>query len=256
MKVRSNLDFGVIYHKNSHKKVYKTLSILIFMKLIVSGGGSGDDSKEQDALFASMLDKSKPLLYIPIAMDTTDHSYPDCLMWLKSTFEKLGVIDYEMFDLKSLEKPINIDPNNYSGIYIGGGNTPFLLKKLKESGFWNFLKKAIEKDIPIMGGSAGALILAKSIVPCLNHDMNWVKLNDFSGMNCINEWEISCHYINKEKEEIIKMIKDNSIKKLIALSEKNGLYVSDEGIKLIGQESAVIFNNGDVRELGVGEFIN
>ena len=235
------------------KKIYKILSIPIPMKLILSGGGSKEDSKEQDELFASMLDKSKPLLYIPIAMDTTEHDYPSCLEWLKSTYNKLGINKYEMFDLEDIKKTKEIEPTDYSGIYIGGGNTPFLLKKLKQSGFWNFLKRAIELNIPVMGGSAGAVILAKSIIPSLNHDMNWVELEDFSGMNCIDGWEISCHYVAKEEEIVRKMIEKNSIEKLVALSEKNGLYVSGNEITLIGQEPAIIFRNKNIKKLGVGE---
>jgi len=58
--------------------------------------GSGEDIIEVDKLFASMLDKNKPLLYIPIAIDNIKHPYEDCLDWLKNTFEPLGISKYEM----------------------------------------------------------------------------------------------------------------------------------------------------------------
>jgi len=45
------------------------------------------------------------------------------------------------------------------------------------------------------------------------------------------------------------------MKKLVALTNRNGLYVSDEGFKLIGQESAYVFRDGKIKELKVGEFL-
>ena len=226
------------------------------MKIIVSGGGSGEDAKEQDELFANLLDKSKPLIYIPIAMDITDHSYPECLEWLKSNFERFGVTNYEMFDINALEKSNEINLANYSGIYIGGGNTPFLLNKLKQTKFWDVLKKAIKEDLPIMGGSAGAIIFAKSIIPSLYYDMNWIELKDFEAMNSINDWEITCHYIDEEEEKVKKIMNENSFSKLVALTNKNGLYVNDEKIELIGHESAWIFNQeGNKKEMRVGEVL-
>ena len=61
------------------------------MRIILSGGGSGERTKELDEMFASLLDKTKPLLYIPIAIDSIKHPYSSCLAWLRSTFDKLGV---------------------------------------------------------------------------------------------------------------------------------------------------------------------
>jgi len=57
------------------------------MKLFLSGGGSGNESEQIDAEFIKALDKTKPVLYIPIAIDTeklastpyTRHSCADSL---------------------------------------------------------------------------------------------------------------------------------------------------------------------------------
>ena len=224
------------------------------MKVIISGGGHGEDTKEQDELFASLLDKSKPLMYTPIAIDKNKHSYSECLKWLKSTFENLGVTKYKLFDMGDLEKSKTVNINDYSGIYIGGGNTPFLLNKLKQTGFWNLLKKAINEDMPVMGGSAGAIILAKSITPAIYYDMNWIELDDLTAMNIIKDWEITCHYTKEEEAKTKKIINENNFEKLVALSDKNGLYVNDKKITLIGNESAWIFDkNGNKKEIKIGD---
>lgn len=227
------------------------------MDLIVTGGGSGKDTEEIDKLFASKLDKTKPLLYIPIAIDNVKRPYPDCLNWLKSTFENLGVEKYEMWTEEDINN-IDLKPivSKFSGIYIGGGNTPYLLKKLKNTFLWDFLKEAINENLPIYGGSAGAIIFAKSIVPSLKYDKNWVEIEDLNGLNLIGGYEIACHYSEEEKSKIESAIYENNIKNLIALTEKNGLSIDDEKILLIGQESGILFSKGIEKEISVNEEIS
>jgi dipeptidase E len=225
------------------------------MRLIISGGGSGKDTKEQNELFVNLLDKSKPLLYIPIAIDVVKHPYSSCLEWLKSELGEFYVTKYEMWTIEDLEKSRSVSPDNYSGIYIGGGNTPFLLKKLKETGMWDFLKDAIKKDIPIMGGSAGAIIFAKSIIPSLYHDMNWVELKNFSGMDILMGREITCHYVSEMENDVKSMIKKEGLGELIALSNKNGLYVTDNEMSVVGQEPAIIFSQDKKVEFNIGEVL-
>lgn len=171
------------------------------MKLILSGGGSGKQTKELDKKFANLIDKEKPLLYIPIAIDNCKRPYPGCLEWLRSTFDNLGITKYEMITEKELGKYSKKDPSEFGGIYIGRGNTPYLLKKLKESGMWQFLEKALEQDVPIYGGSAGAIIFGKSIKPSLHMDKNWVDLEDLEGMNVLKGKYIFCHVSPEKKEE-------------------------------------------------------
>jgi len=226
------------------------------MRIILSGGGSGEQTKELDQLFANLLDKNKPLLYIPIAIDNIKHPYDNCLSWLRLTFDKLGISKYEMWTEETLKNSKNISPTEFSGIYIGGGNTPYLLKKLKETGFWIFLKKAIKNNIPIYGGSAGAIIFAKSVKPSVNFDKNWIGLKNFDGMNLIKNNYLFCHFTNKKEEQIKEIIFKEKLPSSIALTESNGLFLNNDKIEIIGSESSWIFNNkGNKKELIVGSFI-
>lgn len=223
------------------------------MRIILSGGGSGKDTKELDAKFASLLDKTKPLLYLPIAIDNIKHPYCGCLKWLKSTFDWLGVEKYEMWTEKDLDKSNNTSITDFAGIYIGGGNTPYLLKKIKTTGLWDFLKSALNNDIPIYGGSAGALIFSKTIFSSLYADKNWVEIKDLKGFNVLNDYEMAVHYNKSEEEKLKNISKEKPEKKIIALSEKNGLYVFEKGIKLIGQEPAYLFKGGDIKVIPLGK---
>ena len=218
-------------------------------KIFLSGGGSSRQTEILDKTFAEQLDKNKPLLYIPIAINTDKHPYPSCLKWLKKSFTPLGINKYILWDEKTIYNYKKHKVSDFAGIYIGGGNTPYLLKTLKENGFWNFLKIAVN-EIPIYGGSAGAIIFGKTIVTSLLEDENIVDLNDLTAMNLVNEYDISCHYI-KSKEKIIKEL-NSSLSKVIALPEETGLLINNSEILVMGSKSAFLFKDGKMQELKVG----
>lgn len=225
------------------------------MRVILSGGGSGEKTKELDETFASMLDKSKPLLYIPIAIDSIKHPYPACLAWLRSTFDHLGVRRYELWTEQDLHKAKKANPDTFAGVYLGGGNTPYLLKKIKESPLQKFIKRCLAKNIPIYGGSAGAAVFSQTIIPSLYHDKNWVELKDLAGFDILNGKEITCHYSKKEDKTIKKMIKEHHFVYVMALTERNGLFVNDNKTSLIGQEPAICYTKNKKKKINPGEFI-
>jgi dipeptidase E len=223
------------------------------MKLILSGGGSGKDTEELDKKFSSLLDKSKPLLYIPIAINNKKHPYSECLKWLRSTFDSFGMSSYEMITEENINSLKNKNPKDFSGIYVGGGNTPYLLKIIKDTCLWNFLKSALRNGVPIYGGSAGAVIFGRTIIPAMPYDKNEVRLKDLNGFNILNETEIACHYSENEKQKIQDIIIKNKIKKLIALTERNGLFVANTSVTLIGKEKGFIFKEGKIKSISIGE---
>jgi len=215
------------------------------MKLFLSGGGHRAFNLDKE--FYDQINKTKPLLYIPIAMDTKKHPYDECYKWVKGYFSSFGFENIKMItDLRNFpEKRLD----NYGGIYIGGGNTPYLLKELKESGFWDLLKKAIQKDIPIAGGSAGAVIFAKTIIPSLYADENNVGLEDFSAMDCLNGYEIWCHYDESMDSTVKNYMKKYDLNKIIALPEYCGVFVNDNKIQIIGEYPAYVFDKKGKRKL-------
>ena len=219
------------------------------MRVILSGGGAGEKTKEIDELFASIIDKNKPLLYIPVAIDKVKHPYSECLKWLRGTFDNLKVNLYEMWTESDFYKSKITSPDKFGGIYIGGGNTFYLLKILKESGFWEFLIKALKIGIPVYGGSAGAIIFGESILT--SSDKNLVGLKEFSGMNLLKDISFFCHY-KPEKDE---KIKKSDISKILALSERTGVYIKDDKAIIIGQEPAYLFFNKNKKKINVGQLV-
>ena len=94
----------------------------INMKLILSGGGSGQQSKGVDSLFASLL-VNKDILYLPVAMERNKHPYDECLIWMKNNFAPYGDFQITLLDEKGMQNISYDEMIKYGGIFIGGGNT-------------------------------------------------------------------------------------------------------------------------------------
>ena len=104
------------------------------MKLFLCGGGSGKQIIFALNKFSSLLDKAKPILYIPLAFENND--YDSCSKWFSEEIKYIGLDNFEM--VRSSEELSQKDFNKYSALFIGGGNTYKLLKELKENN--NFRK--------------------------------------------------------------------------------------------------------------------
>lgn len=212
------------------------------MKLFLGGGGGKEDSIELDKRFVDSLDISKPLLYIPIATNTAKYPYSGCIDWISNVLGPLGVRNIVMWVEEDLKTKKEEDFNQFSGIYIGGGNTFKLLKELREFGTLDILKSLAKKDIPIYGGSAGAIIFAKTITPSMFADKNDVGLSDFSAINLVDDCDIWCHYLYIHDETIRKYMNEYNLKKIIALPENSGIFVSEKAIEVVGYGRVKIFD--------------
>ncbi|MEX0910439.1 MAG: Type 1 glutamine amidotransferase-like domain-containing protein [Candidatus Paceibacterota bacterium] len=225
------------------------------MKLFLSGGGSGQDSFELDKKFIESIDKTKPILYIPIAINTQKHPYPECLKWLKNNFKSFSFDNFIMWTEADLKNKTEEDFEQFGGIYIGGGNTYKLLNGLKEFGTFKILKNLANKDIPIYGGSAGAIILTKSILCAGYLDENEINLKDLSALDLTQDYDIWCHYKDEMKENLIKFKKDNNIIKILTIPEDAGLYITENQIEVVGLSHVILFDSNSEKVFNPGDII-
>lgn len=227
------------------------------MHLFLSGGGGKDDSEKLDKKFVESLDSTKPLLYIPIAMDASEHPYANCFDWFKNVMVPYGIENITMWTGEDLINKDETDFQKFCGIYIGGGNTFKLLKELKELGAFDILKNLAQKDMPIYGGSAGAIIFGKTIIIATPMDDNsLIGLKDFSAMNLIGGCDLWCHYDAKQDEMIRKCIVEYNLNKVIAIPENSGALMAESEIEVIGFSSIKIFTKNDCQEFAPGDKIS
>lgn len=154
--------------------------------------------------------------------------------------------------------------DNYSAIFIGGGNTYNLLKGLKESGSFEKIRTFINNDGIVFGGSAGAIIFGKNIDSCGCMDSNDVELKDTTGLNVLNGFSLFCHYTNKksklsEEENKIRMdgftsyLLNYSLNSgpVIGLPEEDTIFINNDKIEIIGTRPYYKFTNGNVEEKSI-----
>lgn len=225
------------------------------MRLFLSGGGSGQNSFDLDKKFIEAIDSKKPVLYIPIAINPTKHPYPECLKWLQSNFKPIGFENFVMWTESDLSNKSIKDFEQFAGIYIGGGNTFKLLKELREFGTIEILRVLAEKNIPIYGGSAGALVFAYTIATATLYDVNDVALTDLKGLNLIHNFNIWVHY-NDSMDPLIQAYRSqHNFEKIIAIPENAGLLITDENIETVGPSKVSIFVDVEKNEAVPGTLI-
>ncbi|MCH5339136.1 MAG: Type 1 glutamine amidotransferase-like domain-containing protein, partial [Acetatifactor sp.] len=167
------------------------------MMIFLCGGGSGEQTVEATRRFNDVIDHTKPLLYVPLAMKS--ELYPSCYEWIKGEMREVNIPSIEM--VTSAEEITRKELKNYSAIFIGGGNTFKLLYELKVSGAFDQIKHYIEQDGIIFGGSAGAIIFGESLESCVLDDVNHVGLRDIAGFDVLNGISLLCHYTNRTEEK-------------------------------------------------------
>ena len=208
------------------------------MHLILSGGGSGEQTKETYDLYSSIIDKEKPVLYIPIAMPESE--FEGCMNWITEELFSYGIFRIELLSDIFMLNAMNLD--EYSSIFIGGGNTYNLLALLKQSKAFEILKDYMNNGGTIFGGSAGAIIMGDTIDSCSYDDENIVCLKDTSGFNMLNGYSICCHYDERDDNKIrsIRQIV-SSCNKVIALPEETSLHIYNGSITVIGSNPCKVF---------------
>lgn len=237
------------------------------MKLILCGGGSGEQNYYANKKLNEIIDHSKPLLYIPLAMDENEHLYDNCYEWITKELSQVELIGIEM--VRNFEELSKKDYNSYCALFIGGGNTYKLLKGIKDSGSFEKIRDYINNDGIVIGGSAGAVIFGYDIEVISTMDSNDVALTDTKGFDVMNGISLFPHYTNKEsnlseEENIVRLNNfTNAIKKfsmttgpVIAIPEEDAIFINDRELEILGNRPFYYFDNGKTQILNSIENIN
>lgn len=225
------------------------------MKLLLCGGGAGDKNALANQKLNEIIDHTKPILYIPLAMDESERPYDGCYQWVREELRNVRVNNIEM--VRTFEELASKKLHRYSALYIGGGNTYKLLLGLKQSGAFKKIKEYILNDGIVIGVSAGAVIFGKDINIISSMDSNSVNLTDTTGFNLLSDISIFPHYTNRksylsdiENEErhnkFTNAINEFSLKNgnVIAIPEEDAVYINGNSFEVIGARPYYTFENG------------
>ncbi len=151
-------------------------------------------------------DKRANALFIP----TASHDF----MPYYNTFHKVytGVFDIKTDVALTVFKEVDMERmrskfEKADVIYVGGGDTVFMIESWKESGLLNLIKDAYERGVIIAGLSAGAICWFSDIYTDSLKTDDGVKYAMFKGLGWI-DGVVSPHY-NQRVDDFDKIVSEN-----------------------------------------------
>jgi dipeptidase E len=157
-------------------------------RILLGGGGSAEDERPIFERFAAWVGAGR-VLYLPLAAEQPGSAH---MAWVTSVLTPLGVRQIDMWPTLAGHQPAELGA--YAGIFIGGGNTYWLLHQLRAGGFGDAIRQFALRGGVIYGGSAGAIVLGANISTCAHMDHNDVGLTDMHGLDLLDGHAVWCHY--------------------------------------------------------------
>lgn len=134
--------------------------------------------------------KGKTVTYIPTAgiAEMPDGDISEMTADETKTLQSLGLTVDVLEVSSAAEAEIDQKLTENDVIYIGGGNTFFLLQELRRSGADKILIREVNSGKPYIGESAGAVIACTDIGYCSGMDDpdKAPELNDYTGLGLVD----------------------------------------------------------------------
>lgn len=205
--------------------------------LLLTSSGMRGTKDEILAVLSKPPDKVRVAHIITASKVENDTSYVDQdRESMKESGFNVEDIDIEGKNNKQLMKILEA----VDVIYVQEGNTFYLLKQMRKSGFDKIIKKLLKKGIVYIGVSAGSIVAGKTIQTAgwgNNSDENVVNLINLKGLKLVDS-NIFAHY-KPEDAEIIKQKPGKIKKKLRILTDEQALFVFGKKTMLVGKGEAV-----------------
>ncbi len=190
--------------------------------LYLGGGGGAEASARLDTLFFNAIPKNGKILYIPLAQDSGN--YAGGLEWFTGMVRLYSATI--AIDMLTDENADQMVLDAYDAIYIGGGNTFKLLDSIVKYGLAKKIISCIQNNKSVYGGSAGAIIMGKSIKTCAAMDEQGDYKHE-DGLNLLQDACVACHW--PETSEHVKKVATENKLKVFCIPEDCGLIFDKDG---------------------------
>ncbi len=203
--------------------------------IFLGGGGMAEQSHALDEIYFSLHQPGSRILYIPVAtIRQAGIGMEGCYDWFSSVVTTHAV-DKEV-DFVLLSEEQEIPPlEEFTSVYLGGGNTYRLLQYLFANQGHQKLHEYVQSGGMVYGGSAGAVVLGKEIRTVEEERLE--GLPSTQGLNLLQEYSVLPHFSATDRvraQEIATRLNT----KIIAIPEEAGLVLDASG--------SVITNIGNV----------
>jgi dipeptidase E len=211
------------------------------MKLFLTSAGMVPETKTG---FLQLLPKKPEYMrvaFIPTAANPEQDRW--YLNKSKLRFAELGIVMINEVDLEHETKD-TLAPKlaNADVIYVEGGNTYYLMKYVRASGFAVLVKDFLERGGVYVGSSAGSIIAGPTIET--SRDQNTVALDGSSGLGLV-PFAIKPHV----DETNIAAAKENAAKlnyPVVALADHQAVIVDGARTEIVGPGETITFGQVDL----------
>ncbi len=219
------------------------------MKFALYGGGDFEDNVEIDENILELCQSDSPsITFIPACSYESEIEFVELI----HAYRDIGFERFIHFPVDhTFDRTLREEALSSDVIHLGGGNTYFFIKTLKETGIFKELLKFSADGGILTGLSAGAIIMTPNIMtasfPSWDKDENEDGVRDYRGMNLV-DFEFFPHYIKSKRY-------DNELKKhsifsrfpIYACPDGSGVIVTEEEIIVHGE--CYVFEKGQKSKL-------
>ena len=142
-----------------------------------------------------------------------------------------------------------------TAIFVGGGNTFCLLKRMQEQGLVAAIKERVSSGSPYVGWSAGSNVAGQTI--CTTNDMPIVEPESFNALGLI-PYNINPHYTEKtipnhggesRKQRLLEFTAVNPNTEVACLPEGSFLEQQGEELVYVGDEKGYLLHQNEQKDL-------
>ena len=137
--------------------------------------------------------QGETIAYLPQASLAADK-------WLKETERSFGeVARIELVDLETMEvREMESVLRRAAAVYIPGGNAFLLNHRLHTSHLMPHLRKMVQKGLPVVAFSAGAVVCGENVLT--SNDLNMVPTTHFTGLQ-LSPFNFNVHYTDSAQHD-------------------------------------------------------
>jgi dipeptidase E len=195
----------------------------------LGGGGTGQD---EALLWERMLGRCRRLLYWPFALE--GNMLAGAEVWLRDQLAQRGFLP-QIQTWTTLEGKDAANLGDFDLLFVGGGNTFFLLHHLRTHGFVEPVRQWVEAGGNYYGGSAGAILATDSIAIAGRADSNDVGLLDLDGLGLLPAVGLLPHYTAEQQDRAQSISRDLG-QPVVGVPEAAGLVVDKDAVETVGPE--------------------
>lgn len=196
------------------------------MKLLLTSAGLANGNVKN--FFISQFDR----LDNKTACIVTSGRNEEEQFYISSSIKELEYLGIKVIEFNIAKHESFVNFPEYDVYYVCGGNTFYILDRMRKTGVDKILVTAVKNGKFYIGVSAGSIIPGPDIEVASLGDSNDVNLKDLTGLK-LTSIIITPHYNQKEEKDVEEFKEKRKDAEVIALTDDQALFVEDNKKTLI-----------------------